>query len=98
MQPLLVLGVASGTPGGLGPYQWAYMLGVTTFFGATEAQGVAASFVVWFISFVPVVVFGLIYMAQDGLSLGRLGQLASEARDKEPASSDEMSILRSSRR
>jgi hypothetical protein len=98
MQPLLVLGVATGTPGGLGPYQWAYMLGVTTFFGATEDSGVAASFVVWVISFVPVVVFGLIYMAQDGLSLGRLGQLASEARDKEPASSDEMSILRSSRR
>lgn len=98
MQPLLVLGVASGTPGGLGPYQWAYMLGVTTFFGATQESGVAASFVVWFISFVPVVVFGLIYMAQDGLSLGSLGQLASEARDKEPASSDEMSILRSSRR
>jgi uncharacterized protein (TIRG00374 family) len=98
MQPLLVLGVASGTPGGLGPYQWAYVLGVTTFFGASEESGVAASFVVWVISFVPVVVFGLIYMAQDGLSLGRLNQLASEARGKEPSSSDEMSILRSSRR
>jgi glycosyltransferase 2 family protein len=98
MQPLLVLGVASGTPGGLGPYQWAYMLGVTTFFGATEESGVAASFVVWVISFIPVVLFGFIYMAQDGLSLDRLNQMASEARDKESSSSDEMSILRSSRR
>ena len=98
MQPLLVLGVASGTPGGLGPYHWAYMLGVRTFFGATEESGVAAALVVWASSFVPVVLLGLIYMAQDGLSLGRLNQLASEARKKEPTSSDEMSILRSSRR
>jgi glycosyltransferase 2 family protein len=95
MQPLLVLGVASGTPGGLGPYQWAYMLGVTTFFGATEESGVAASFVVWVISFVPVVLFGFIYMAQDGLSLGRLNQLASEARDTEPALVNEAPAARS---
>ena len=84
MQPLLVLGVAVGTPGGLGPYQLAYVFGVTTFFGASQETAVASSFVVWVISFVPVVVLGLVYMAQDGLSLGRLEQLAKEAR-KEPS-------------
>ena len=71
------------------------MLGVTRFFGATEESGVAASFVVWLISFIPVVLFGFIYMAQDGLSLGRLGQLASEARDNEPPSSDDVPAMRS---
>jgi hypothetical protein len=84
MQPLLVLGVAVGTPGGLGPYQVAYVFGVTTFFGASQETAVASSFVVWVISFVPVVLLGLVYMAQDGLSMGRLEQLASEAR-KEPS-------------
>ena len=98
MQPLLVLGVAVGTPGGLGPYQVAYVFGATTFFGASPETAVAGAFTLWFISFVPVVLFGFIYMAQDGLSIGRLGQLASEARGKEPTSTDEVPILRTSRR
>ncbi len=98
MQPLLVIGVASGTPGGLGPYQVAYVMGVRTFFGASPETAVAASFVVWVISFIPVVLFGLIYMAQDGLTIGRLTELAGEARDKEPATNDEVSILRPSGR
>jgi len=98
MQPLLVLGVAVGTPGGLGPYQWAYVVGVTLFFGASQETAVASSFVVWLISFVPTVIVGLVYMAQDGLSVGRLETLASEARGKEPPSTDEVPILRSSRR
>jgi uncharacterized protein (TIRG00374 family) len=80
MQPLLVLGVAVGTPGGLGPYQWAYVVGVTLFFGASQETAVASSFVVWVISFIPVVLVGLVFMAQDGLSVGRLETLASEAR------------------
>ena len=98
MQPLLVLGVAVGTPGGLGPYHVAYVFGATTFFGASQETAVATAFVVWLISFVPVVLFGFVYMAQDGLSIGRLGQLASEVRGKEPPSTDEVPILRSSRR
>lgn len=80
MQPLLVLGVAVGTPGGLGPYQWAYVVGVTLFFGASQETAVASSFVVWVISFIPVVLVGLLFMAQDGLSVARLETLASEAR------------------
>jgi hypothetical protein len=78
MQPLLVLGVAVGTPGGLGPYQWAYVVGVTLFFGASQETAVASSFVVWLISFVPTVIVGLVYMAQDGLSVGRLETLAAK--------------------
>jgi len=80
MQPLLVLGVAVGTPGGLGPYQWAYVVGVTSFFGASQETAVASSLVVWVISFIPVVLVGLLFMAQDGLSVGRLETLATEAR------------------
>ena len=37
-------------------------------------------------------------MAQDGLSLGRLGDLASSARDKEGPTANEVPVLRSSGR
>jgi hypothetical protein len=50
-----------------------------TFFGAPEANAVAGAIVVHAISFVPVILLGLVFMAQDGLSLGRLKELASEA-------------------
>jgi hypothetical protein len=35
------------------------------------------------ISFFPVVLVGAIFMAQDGLSFGRLAALATDAREKE---------------
>ena len=78
VQALLVIGVSVPTPGGVGSYHEAYRFGMTTFFGASNASAIAAALVVHAISFVPVVLVGLIFMAQDGLSLGRLKQLARE--------------------
>jgi hypothetical protein len=52
---------------------------MTTFFGASNPSAIAAAIVVHAISFVPVVVLGLIFMAQDGLSLGRLKEMARSA-------------------
>jgi hypothetical protein len=37
-------------------------------------------------------------MAQDGLTWGRIQEMTSDARGKEPPSNDEVPILRSSRR
>jgi uncharacterized protein (TIRG00374 family) len=79
LQALLVIGVAVPTPGGVGSYHEAYRFGMTTFFGASNANAIAAAIVVHAISFVPVVLVGLVFMAQDGLSLGRLKELASSA-------------------
>jgi uncharacterized protein (TIRG00374 family) len=79
LQALLVIGVAVPTPGGVGSYHEAYRFGMTTFFGASNANAIAAAIVVHAISFVPVVVLGLVFMAQDGLSLGRLKELARAA-------------------
>ncbi len=79
LQALLVLGVAVPTPGGVGSYHEAYRFGMTTFFGASNANAIAAAIVVHAISFVPVILLGLAFMAQDGLSLGRLKELAREA-------------------
>lgn len=100
LQMFLVIGVAVPTPGGVGSYHEAYRFGVTAFFGAPNDRAVAAAIVVHAIAFMPVVFLGVLFMAQDGLSLGRLTALAGSAREqgKAPTESNEVPILRSSRR
>jgi hypothetical protein len=51
-------------------------LGVTTFFGTPNDVAVAAAIVTHAISYVPVVLTGILFLAQDGLSLGRLQSMA----------------------
>jgi uncharacterized protein (TIRG00374 family) len=72
LQALLVIGVAVPTPGGVGSFHEAYRIGVTTFFGASNAQAIAAAIVTHAIAYVPVVIVGVVFMAQDGLSVGGL--------------------------
>ena len=98
LQAMLVIGVAVPTPGGIGSFHEAYRLGVTTFFGASKDQAVAAAIVTHAVSFIPPVLGGILFMAQDGLSLGRLGDLANSAREKEGPAANEVPILRSSGR
>jgi uncharacterized protein (TIRG00374 family) len=76
LQALLVIGVAVPTPGAVGSYHEAYRIGVTTFFGAPEDTAVAAAIVTHAISYFPVVLAGIVFMAQDGLSFGRIKALA----------------------
>src|SRR5215510_5685251 len=83
LQGLLVIGVAVPTPGGVGSYHAAYQWGVTHFFGAQNDQAVAGAIVTHAISFVPVVVLGLVVMVQDGLSVARLKNLAGAAREEQ---------------
>ena len=77
LQALLVIGVAVPTPGGVGSFHEVYRFGMTTFFGAANDKAIAAALVLHAISFVPVMLLGLVFMAQDGLSLGRLKELAA---------------------
>lgn len=83
LQGLLVIGVAVPTPGAVGSFHEAYRIGVTTFFGASNDAAVAAAIVTHVISYFPVVLAGMVFMAQDGLSVGRLKALADTAREKE---------------
>jgi hypothetical protein len=98
LQALLVIGVAVPTPGAVGSYHEAYRIGVTTFFHAPNDAAVAAAIVVHAVSFVPVVLVGILFMIQDGLSVGGLKALAGTAREKELSNTNEMPVLRSSRR
>ena len=98
VQVFLVIGVAVPTPGGVGSYHEAYRWAVTTFFHAANDSAVAAAIVVHLISYIPVILAGLVVMVQEGMSVHDLQDLAGEARDKEMPHSDEVPLLRSSRR
>jgi len=95
VQAFLVIGVAVPTPGGVGSFHEAYRFAVTTFFHAPNDAAVAAAIVVHAISFAPVVLVGILFMAQDGLSVHRLQELAGEAREQEMPHTNEVPILRS---
>jgi uncharacterized protein (TIRG00374 family) len=76
LQAFLVIGIAVPTPGGVGGYHEAYRFATTTFFHAPNDRAVAAALVVHAISFVPVVLLAVVFMFQDGLSVGRLQEMA----------------------
>jgi glycosyltransferase 2 family protein len=83
LQSLLVIGVAMPTPGAVGGYHAMFQLGVTSFFGAPDDAAVAAALVAHALSVIPVVLLGIVFMTQDGLSLSGLQQLAGVARREE---------------
>ena len=72
LQSMLVIGVAVPTPGGVGSFHEAYRIGVTTFFGApndrrwpprsSRTRSRSSPWCCW----------GIMFMAQDGLSFGGL--------------------------
>ena len=82
---LLVVGVSVPTPGAVGGFHAAFQIGITTFYGAPNDRAVAAAIVLHAMSFIPVAVVGAVFMAQDGLSLTRVGEIVSPGRD-EPTS------------
>jgi len=81
---LLVVGVAVPTPGQVGGFHAAYKIAVMTFFSVPETTAVGAAIVLHAISFVPVTLLGLLFMAREGLSLGRMAALAGAEKKAEP--------------
>jgi len=79
----LAVGVSLPTPGGAGGFHVMYKVALTSFFGADADAAAAAAVVLHAISFVPVSLFGLWFMWQDGLSLGRLRAMRAEAQAAE---------------
>lgn len=75
---ILVVGVAVPTPGAVGGFHLAYQIAVEVFFGASADRAVGAAIVLHAISFVPVTILGIIFMAREGLTLGGARKLAAE--------------------
>ena len=76
---LLVVGVAIPTPAAVGGFEYFYQLAVTRFYSAPPDRATAAALVLHAVSFLPVTLVGIIFMARAGMSLGRMRTLAAQA-------------------
>ena len=74
---ILVVGVAMPTPGAVGGFHAAYQIAVQSFFGAPDDRAIGAAIVLHAVTFIPVTLLGLYFMARDGLSLSRAQALAA---------------------
>jgi uncharacterized protein (TIRG00374 family) len=75
---ILVVGVAAPTPGGVGAFHAAYQFAVMEFFAAPADRAIGAAIVLHAVSFVPVTLLGLLFMAREGLTFGSARRLATE--------------------
>jgi hypothetical protein len=93
---LLVVGVAMPTPGQVGGFHEMYKLAVMLFLGVPKDTAVAAGIVLHAVSFVPVTLLGVTFMAREGLTFGRVREMAArdtggaamELHGAEPAASE----------
>ena len=81
---ILVVGVAVPTPGAVGGFHLAYQIAVELFFGAPTDRAVGAAILLHAISFIPVTILGIIFMAAEGLTLGGARKLAEETAPSRP--------------
>jgi uncharacterized membrane protein YbhN (UPF0104 family) len=88
---LLVVGVAMPTPGAVGGFHVAYQIAVQTFFAAPSDRAVGAAIVLHAISFIPVTLVGILFMAREGLTLSGVQQLAEAGPSGPPP--DESGVL-----
>ena len=73
----LVVGVAVPVPSGVGSYHFMYQLAVTSMFHVNRDVA-AAAIVTHAVSFLPISVLGVVYLAQDGWTLARLRSVQSD--------------------
>jgi hypothetical protein len=85
LMALLVVGVAVPTPGAIGGFHEAFRIGAVSFYGAPNDRAVGAAIVLHAVSFVPVTLAGIVFMAQEGLSLSRMRSLAEQVGAEEEA-------------
>jgi len=85
LMALLVVGVAVPTPGAVGGFHYFYRLGATAFFGATNDRAIGAAIVLHAVSFGPVTLAGLLFLAQEGLSLSGVTTLVRSSRAEDAA-------------
>lgn len=79
LSAILVVGVAVPTPGGVGGVHEAFRLCTTAFFGAPNDAAVGAAIVFHGLTTVLVTAGGLWFAVRDGLTVGRLKEMATEA-------------------
>ena len=81
---LLVVGVSVPTPGGVGGFEAAVQIGLTSFYSVPNDRAVGAALVLHAVSLLPTVVLGALFLIQDGLGFGAVRNLAHAAAEGEP--------------
>lgn len=76
---LLVVGVAVPTPGGVGGFEAAVQIGLTSFYHVPNDRVVGTAIVLHAVSLAPTVVLGFLFVVQDGLGFGGMRNLAHAA-------------------
>jgi uncharacterized protein (TIRG00374 family) len=76
---LLVVGVSVPTPGGVGGFEAAVQIGLTSFYGVPNDRAVGAALVLHLVSLLPTVALGFLFLVQDGLGFGGIRNLAHVA-------------------
>jgi hypothetical protein len=76
---LLVVGVSVPTPGGVGGFEAAMQIGLTSFYSVPNDRAVGAALVLHAVSLLPTVALGFLFLIQDGLGFGSMRNLAHAA-------------------
>jgi hypothetical protein len=74
----LVVGVAIPTPGMVGGFHAFYLLALSQVFGVDRATAAAAGLAAHALTNLPLLVFGLALLGREGLTLGRMAEVAGE--------------------
>jgi glycosyltransferase 2 family protein len=78
----LTVGVAIPTPGSVGGFHGAYQVAMSQSFGVAKETALAAAFAGHALGNLPVLVFGLIFLGREGLTMGRVTELAGAEEEK----------------
>ena len=84
----LTVGVAVPTPGMVGGFHESYLLAVTEAFGVDKTVAAASGIALHALTNLPVLVLGLALIGREGLTIGRVAQMAERDPD-DPASGGE---------
>jgi uncharacterized protein (TIRG00374 family) len=76
---LLVVGVSVPTPGGVGGFEAAVQIGLTSFYLVPNDRAVGAALVLHAVSILPTVVLGFVFLIHEGLGFGGMRHLAHAA-------------------
>ena len=76
---LLAVGVSVPTPGGVGGFEAAVQIGLTSFYRVPNDTAVGVALTLHAVSVVPTIILGFLFVIQDGLRLGSMQKLARAA-------------------
>ena len=81
---LLIVGVSVPTPGGVGGFEAAMQIGLTSFYGVPNDRAVGAALVLHAVSLLPTIALGFVFVIQAGLGFGGMRNLAHVAAEGKP--------------